>query len=112
MTDAEYESGDRHGPNHVVLDVPPGGRDVALEVLQYRVGPYVNFAFFRTWREERKLVMWGEKLSEQMLRQLGDACHELEQEYSEMAMYDAAKAADRMEGKFVFTDYEPPRGEA
>lgn len=93
-------------PNHTVIEVPPGGREVAQEVIEYRVGPPVNYTIFQDWRARERLVLWGEQLSEDTLRRLGDACHDLEQEYADMAMYDAAKGADRMEGKFVFNDYE------
>lgn len=43
-----------------------------------------------------KLIPWKER----WLKELSTACHELEQEYSDMAMYDAAREADRMEGAF------------
>jgi DNA-binding transcriptional ArsR family regulator len=95
----------QEGVNHAVIEVPAGGRDVAKEVIDYRVGPPVNYAFFHTFRSQ-KLILWGEQLSEDTLGRLGDACHTLEMEYKDMAMYEAARDADRMEGKFVFNDYE------
>lgn len=88
---------------HVEIEVPAGGRDVADEVLQYRVGPAVNYTYMRGFRGT-KLVMWGEKLSDDMLRRLGDACNDLEREYADMAMYEAASDADSMAGRFVFHD--------
>ncbi|WP_436348816.1 hypothetical protein [Natronorubrum sp. FCH18a] len=94
---------DSSGTVHAVVDVPAGGRDVAKEVIEYRVGPPVNYAFFRTLRGE-KLVLWGDHMQERWLKELSTACHGLEQEYSEMAMYDAAREADRMEGEFLRGD--------
>lgn len=85
---------------HAVIDVPAGGRSVALEAIQYRVGPPVNYAFFRTLRKE-KLVLWGKNMEVRWLNELSTACHELEQEYSDMAMYEDAREADRMEGAFL-----------
>lgn len=92
----------RNHVKHVVIDLPASGREPAREVLDYRVGPAVNYTFFRDWRGNTNLILWGDSLSEETLRTLGNACHELEQEHADMAMYDAAKAADRMEGAFVF----------
>lgn len=99
-----YEREDRHpgGPKHVVIDVPPGGKETAVEVIEYRVGPRINYAYFRTWRGQPRLLLWGEQLSESMLHRLSEACHDVEREHADMAMYDAAKAADRMEGAFLY----------
>ena len=86
--------------HHAVVDVPAGGREWATQVIDYRVGPPVNYAFFRTPRSQ-KLVLWGEHMEERWLKELSSACHELEQENSDRAMYEAAREADRMEGEFL-----------
>jgi len=103
MAATESDAAGETPPNHVIIKVPAGGKETAKQALSYRVGPACNWAFFYTRRSE-KLVLWGEHLDETTLRRLGNACHELQQEHADMAMYDAAKGADRMEGKFVFAD--------
>lgn len=99
------------GTKHVTIEIPAGGKESAKEVLDYRVGPACNWHFFQgpeNWRGGRKtyIVLWGEYLEADTLRRLGNACHELEMERSDMAMYDAAKDADRMEGAFIRAESE------
>ena len=96
------DSGQCVPTNHVLIEVPAGGKESAKEVIDYRVGPACNYRFFRDWRNQQMLVLWGGSLSTDTLRRLGDACHELEQEHADMAIYDGASAADRMEGAFIF----------
>lgn len=91
--------------NHAVVDIPHGyeGKEIAKDVLDYRVGPACNWEFFRA-RRGTKLILWGDTVDEELLRTLGDATHEYEQEMAGGAMYDSASAADRLEGNFVFNE--------
>lgn len=73
------------------LDTTAEEHDVLEEVVQYRVGPAIDFFGI----EDRQTVIKG--LDPADLRSLMDACASLEQEYATDGFYDMAQAADRVE---------------
>lgn len=95
---------ERLGDGVLRLNTTAEEHDVLEEVVEYRVGPAIDS--FGT--EQGQTVIRG--LDREDLRPLMDACHDIEQEYSDDGFYDAAKAADRVEGKLA--RYYVPRASA
>lgn len=85
------------------IDCKAGGRDIMREVLEYRVGPAADWTFVRG-----TLILAGrsEQVDEDLKRQLMSATHDLQMEYSDDAIYDAAEDADRLESEISRTEIE------
>lgn len=106
------------GPKHAICEVGLGV-DTVKEAIEFRVGPACNWTVFHPRPYfKAHVALWGESLSKDDMRMLGDACHELEQEAADMSMYDAASEADGAESGFIwpeekhgFDDGSEPREE-
>lgn len=74
------------------LDTHAEQHEILTEVVEYRVGPVLDFFGL----EDGQSVFKG--LDPADIRPLADACHKLEREYAEDGFYEAAQAADEVEG--------------
>lgn len=69
------------------------------QVLVYQIGPPV------AWHYEGGICfIWGDQLDEQLLREIADACNDLEQEFARDGMYDAAQSAERAASQVIRAD--------
>jgi hypothetical protein len=84
---------ERMGDGVLRLDTTAEEHDVLTEVIEYRVGPAIDFFGI----EDGQSVTKGFDPAD--LSTVMNACHDLQQEYAADGFYDMAKAADRVESK-------------
>ncbi|SIR99925.1 hypothetical protein SAMN05421858_5079 [Haladaptatus litoreus] len=73
----------------------------AQEALEYKLGPAIAWKY-----DDGSLYLWGENLDENTLRNISDACHEVEADHRDMAIYDSAQDARNASSKIIGADIE------
>jgi hypothetical protein len=86
---------------HALIAFTGMGLDPAWEAIDYHVGPPCScIEFYPPPYGKHYLVLWGEHLTEKHLRDLADACTQLEREYATDGIYDGARNAERAASAF------------
>jgi len=100
LHDETYGSYDEH-PHTSIEMTYEQYQEGALEVLERRLGPPIAYEY-----RNGVLYLWGEHLDEKLLRQCGDSAFDVKQEHKHYDFFEAARAADQVESKFVFAEVE------